>query len=293
MSSAIRIMQGAFGRVALLDMNQPLVTHAHHHCHVLLKVDGPDTTFRVREVDCPLTEASAVLVNAWEPHAYTHHPPGVPDTVILALYVEPGWLAHIQRQLCVSSHPRFFPQPCVELPARVRGLADHLAMEMLYSDHIPADRLESALFELMIAVIDSCSDWRSMRSSPYWREAGSLHADARIRRAIAAMRENLREEVNVDVLAARQGLSRAHFFELFRRATHLTPRLYANVLRMEAAIEALGAPRRPVAEVADRLGFSAPSHFTRFFRRHLGVTPSEYQHKVQVFEHRAPRPLEM
>jgi AraC family transcriptional regulator len=292
MSSAIRILQGPFGRVALLDMDTALVTHAHHHCHVLLKVDGPDTAFRVRDVDCPLTDATAVLVNAWEPHAYTHHPPGVPDTVILALYVETGWLAHIQRQLCVSSHPRFFPRPCVEVPVRVRALADNLAMEMLYSDHIPEDRLESALFEVMISVIDTFSDWRAMRVSNFWREAGSMHADARIRRAIAAMRENPREELNVDALAARQGLSRAHFFELFRRATNLTPGIYSNVLRMEAAIEALGTTQRPIAEVADGLGFSAPSHFTRFFRRHLGVTPSEYQRKVQVFDPRlgAPQP---
>lgn len=280
-------MQGPFGRVALLDMDQPLVTHAHHHCHVLLKVDGPDTSFRVREADCALTDNSAVLVNAWEPHAYTHHPPGVPDTVILALYVEPGWLAHIQRQLCVSSHPKFFPRPCVEVPVRVRTLADNLAMEMLYGGHIPEDRLESALFDVMISVIDTFSDWRTMRSSPFWRDAGGMHADARIRRAIAAMRDNPREEPNFDALAARHGLSRAHFFELFRRATNLTPGMYANVIRMEAALAALGGPEQPIAELSDRLGFSAPSHFTRFFRRHLGVAPSEYQRKVQVF---APHP---
>ena len=47
MSTALRIAHGAFGRVALLDMDWSLVRHAHPHCHVLLKVEGADTQFVV------------------------------------------------------------------------------------------------------------------------------------------------------------------------------------------------------------------------------------------------------
>jgi hypothetical protein len=45
MSTALRIVHGNFGRVALLDMDFSLVRHAHPHCHVLLKVEGADTQF--------------------------------------------------------------------------------------------------------------------------------------------------------------------------------------------------------------------------------------------------------
>ena len=47
MSTALRIVHGSFGRVALLDMDESLVRHAHPHCHVLLKVEGADTQFLV------------------------------------------------------------------------------------------------------------------------------------------------------------------------------------------------------------------------------------------------------
>lgn len=36
MSTAQRVFHGEFGRVALLDMDQPLVTHSHHQCNVLV-----------------------------------------------------------------------------------------------------------------------------------------------------------------------------------------------------------------------------------------------------------------
>ncbi len=42
MSTALRIVHGNFGRVALLDMDCSLVRHAHPHCHVLLSAHASD-----------------------------------------------------------------------------------------------------------------------------------------------------------------------------------------------------------------------------------------------------------
>ena len=265
-------------------MDQPLVTHAHHHCHVLIKVDGPDSAFRMRDRECPLTDRSAVLVNAWEPHVYTHPSPLGPNTVILALYIEPAWLAGIQRQLYAASHPKFFLQPCVEISDRIRQLADNLGLEMLYTDDIPVDRLETILVDLMIAIIEPYTQWRSIGSTSYWRDAGGLYSDSRIRKAISYMKEAGSVDVDFAALASEVNLSRAHFFELFRRATNLTPNVYANVLRFDRAVERLTEAKTAIDEVADELGFSAPGHFTRFFRQHLGVTPSEYRRVVQVYD---------
>jgi len=282
MSAAIRILQGKFGRVALLDMNMLLVSHAHHHCHVLIKAFGADTYFSVRGQPQPLTDDSAVLINAWEPHSYSHNGAEVQRTVILALYIEPGWLAGIQQALTVSAHPHFFQQPCVALSPAARKLADALARDMLLTAELPSGQLEERLFELMIATIEHHSEWRSYQSL-----LGTLrqhHGDVRIRKAISRMRENIGQSVDMDVLAAECGLSRAHFFELFRKTTKLTPRVYANVLRMEAAITALTAGETPIADLAYDMGFSAPGHFTRFFREHLGTPPTEYRRVVDLLE---------
>src|SRR5512133_1998569 len=63
MSKALRVAHGVFGRVALLDMDRQLVRHAHPHCHVLLKIEGADTQFAVRDAIAPLTDGNAVLIN--------------------------------------------------------------------------------------------------------------------------------------------------------------------------------------------------------------------------------------
>jgi AraC-like DNA-binding protein len=285
LSIAINIVQGAFGRVALLDMDKPLVVHAHHHCHILIKASGSDAYFDVRGDLQPLTRDSAVLINAWEPHAYAHRASTGPRTIILALYIECPWLERLHRQLAVAQHPRFFPAPCVRLPLSVRARADALAAALLAGDELPAEALENDLAELVIPLLDPYSEWRN--ASRLYRHHVPNPLDARVARAIDYLRVHVGDAACVDDLASRACLSRAHFFALFRRSTNLTPGLYMNVLRMEAAIGGLSADETAIAALSQRLGFSAQSHFTRFFRQHLGITPTDYRRKTRVLAHAA------
>lgn len=283
MSKALRIFQGRFGRVALLDMDGALIHHAHPHCHVLLKASGADTFFAVHERLQPLRADTAVLINSWEPHSYAHQP-GAPETVILALYIEPRWLAEMQRDFTASGCPGFFPQPCGEITPHIRRLADRMAAELTFSDDA-GEAQEQALMDLMVALIDRFSEWRSMRGQ---RPAGAYPAtDFRVRNATRFMRESLGEPFDADRVARAAGLSRAHLFRLFQGTLRLTPALYFNVLRMEAAIDALARTPESVTDLSGRLGFAAPSHFTRFFRNNQGVTPTDYRHVVNLMAERA------
>ncbi|WP_151446650.1 helix-turn-helix domain-containing protein [Lacisediminimonas profundi] len=282
MSTAIRIFQGKFGRVALLDMDGPLVTHAHSQCHVLLKASGADTFFSVRDQLQPLADNTAVLVNSWEPHCYAHQNPDAPRTQILALYIEPIWLGAIESKLTSSAHPGFFRRPCVEISPHIRRLANELAMQMMCGEHFREEQLEVSLSNLMMSVIDAFSEWRSFDLVGATRP--QLVQDRRIRRAITLMRDNMGGELNVDRLASEACLSRAHFFKLFQQCTAVTPHVYSNVLRMEDAISSLACSDDTLCSISQRLGFSAQSHFTRFFQQHLGIAPSQYRRVVDLYE---------
>jgi AraC-like DNA-binding protein len=282
MSSAVKIFQGRFGRVALLDMTAPLVGHAHHHCHILIKAGGVDAAFRVRGELAPLTDETAVLVNAWEHHTYEHKASPGEHTLILALYIEPTWLAEAQRSLALSGHPRFFPQSTVQLNAATRKNVEEFVLELWWADEVSPSRLEHLLFDLIIEVIERCYGWRDLASLLRHRPPAAM--DPRIRQAIALMKQDIARELDIDSLASQTGLSRAHFFTLFQRDTQVTPLVYANVLRFEAAVRRLTHGGDAVGDIATDLGFSAPSHFARFFRAHLGITPTDYRRKVNLFE---------
>lgn len=279
MSDALRIAHGAFGRVALLDMDRSLVRHAHPHCHVLLKVDGDDTQFLVSDHVAPLTDDLAVLVNAWEPHAYIHDPRRR-NALILALYIEPEWLRSFRPNWAASGAPGFFEQSAGTVTAHIRQTALDLAAEMVHEPGA-SRRQEHLLSELMIAVIERFTPWRTIGAS--LREIARSNAiDWRVGRAIARMRTNPAAPLSIEKLAKSAGLSRAHFFRVFEESTGVTPHVFLNVLKVELAVGAIMEGDETFAVLSDRLGFSAPAHFTRFFRDHCSVAPSEFRQVARL-----------
>lgn len=280
MSNALRIAHGEFGRVALLDMDRSLVRHAHPHCHVLIKASGADTQFAVGDHLVPLTDTQAVLINTWEPHAYVHYQDR-PRTIILALYIEPDWLRTFRPNWAASGAHGFFEKPAGELSPRIRRLSMDLAASMLADPGASAAQ-EQLLSDLMISIIERFTPWRSLSQSGPDFHAQRNVIDWRIRRAINLIRANPKAVQDVDSMAKEVGLSRAHFYRLFERSTRMTPHLYVNLLRMELAVSTVVHSDDSLSLVSDSLGFAAPSHFTRFFRDHAGVKPSEFRQVARM-----------
>ena len=283
MSEAIEIARGPFGRVALLDMDRGLVRHAHPHCHVLIKVEGDDTHFIVGERIVALTDDRAVLVNAWQTHAYLHDPRRG-KAIILALYIEPAWLGAFRRNWAASGEPGFFPDPVGAVTPIIRSHAQDLAAEMIHdpgSSRIQGEMLSG----LMVAAIERFAAWRDVGTS--LRDiARRGRSDYRVRRAIARMRAAPGLAGGVDALARDAGLSRAQFYRLFAQSTGASPHVFLNGIRVERAVAAIVDGRDSLADIGEELGFAAPGHFSRFFRDHSGISPSAFR----ALARRAPMP---
>ena len=69
--------------------------------------------------------------------------------------------------------------------------------------------------------------------------------------------------------------SPAHLVRGFSRAYGIAPHRYLTARRIDAARPRL-LGGEPVASVAAAVGFHDQPHFTRQFRRHVGITPARY-----------------
>jgi AraC family transcriptional regulator len=89
------------------------------------------------------------------------------------------------------------------------------------------------------------------------------------------LQEHLQDPLTVGAMAARVGLSAAHFSREFKRSTGVTPWDYVVRLRLDRARDALmkGAY---AAIVASDLGFADQSHMARLFKLRFGVSPSAF-----------------
>jgi AraC family transcriptional regulator len=79
--------------------------------------------------------------------------------------------------------------------------------------------------------------------------------------------------LSIDSLARVAGLSPAHFARAFKESVGRAPHQHLLALRLESARRMLDAPDATLSDIALRAGFADQAHFTRFFKRHYGMTP--------------------
>lgn len=68
-------------------------------------------------------------------------------------------------------------------------------------------------------------------------------------------------------------MSPYHFARTFKHVTGVAPHQYVLKVRLERAKSLLLRGNLSIAEVAHKVGFFDQSHFTRYFKRLVGVTP--------------------
>jgi AraC-like DNA-binding protein len=215
-----------------------------------------------------LCEDTVVAVNPWEPHNFL--PKDLAHgALFLVLYVNAEWFAGVRglRFGCTKF------KRTATLDRNVRQAAAMIC---------GAPSLKSLDGELR-SLIDACHEesWLQADGSPHDR-AGAAVTDFRVRKSIRLLAESAGTEIELDAIAREAGLSRPHFYKLFRTQTGVTPHLYLNTLLMEKALDSLVATEASIADIGFDLGFSSQSSFTHFFAGNVGMAPTDYRRAAKV-----------
>lgn len=104
-----------------------------------------------------------------------------------------------------------------------------------------------------------------------------LAEDSIPRQMQAYIDSHLYGDLSLDALAARFGYAKIYLIRLFREECGQTPIQYVLHRRMEAACRMLTGTVMSIGEIAALLQYSSAQHFAAAFRKHTGVTPTEYR----------------
>lgn len=90
------------------------------------------------------------------------------------------------------------------------------------------------------------------------------------------------ERIFVSDIIKRHHISQSYALKLFKSYHGLTPQEYAINLKLTDSKNLLLQPKAQINEIANKLGYSAQSHFSREFRKHFGLSPREYIDKYST-----------
>ncbi len=166
--------------------------------------------------------------------------------------------------------------------------------------HVSPDDLVGRSLRTLDLARDSVADWqrageRLMSLAPralprHWHEAEALAQEMiralqvnaagprpthpAVKRLLRLLPEVLEDDVSLEALAARVGLSASRLSHLFSAEVGLPLRPYILWLRLHRAAESL-RKGEPLTVAAHAAGFTDSAHLSHTFRRMFGLSPSE------------------
>ena len=198
----------------------------------------------------------------------------LPDIIVTDLMI-PGmdgieFLGQIRNDLSTSHIPVIVTTACHEddthLKAMKYGADGYIAKPFT--------------MELLTACIDNMLDRRktflSQLSSV--RDDDPSNSDDQLMEKVMAWLENNVSDtgLTVDKLAAYVGMGRTSMYNKIKDLTGKSPLDLIQEFRMEKAKNFLNSGQFPVSEISCKVGFSDPGYFSRSFRKHFGMSPSDY-----------------
>lgn len=248
----IRFVQG-------MNVNHTFPCHIHHSFSLGLVQQGRRIIY-VDQTPHLICANECFIINPYQPHSCGVAEEEGHSYEVISL--SPRLLQDIYKEVANAAEvPRFYQVKITE-PAIVNGFADWLKKQ---SRHNLTDSAEliAVLRELVL---------RYAQAEPV---APEHSRQAIVAQACAYIEANFDRLIRLNEIAAVTHVSPFYLNRIFRQEIGIPPHTYLLQARIKKSLEQL-LQTGSILEAAYALGFSDQSHFSRFFKKNIGLTPKQY-----------------
>ncbi len=121
----------------------------------------------------------------------------------------------------------------------------------------------------------------SMKYVSQYREIKKTKEKDVIQKCILFMKDNLENKISLEDIANAVGYSCSHLNTLFIQRISFSPIEYYNQLKIQRACSYLQFSKLKIKEIAFRLNYYDPFHFSNAFHKEMEITPKEYRKRYQ------------
>ncbi len=167
----------------------------------------------------------------------------------------------------------------IERPLRVDAFPEKMYLELIESLKSPSPDEEYTSSLLLYDFLLHLK--RSVRRE----EVKRLNLDvSRIERAISIINDKFSDpNFCVNELSESIGVTRTTLWRHFKLSIGTTPTEYLHTRRMREVLDMLKHTKLSNREIAHRCGFKDANYFGKFFRKTVGVSPSEFRRVVSEY----------
>ncbi len=100
---------------------------------------------------------------------------------------------------------------------------------------------------------------------------------------LAYIEENIdKAELKVDDMAVALSMGRSTFYSRLKQIADMSPNDFLRHVRMKRAEDLVNSSTMTFSQIAYAVGFSDPKYFGKCFKKHTGMSPSEYRKHFQT-----------
>ncbi|MCF8325534.1 MAG: AraC family transcriptional regulator [Leadbetterella sp.] len=149
----------------------------------------------------------------------------------------------------------------------------------IFTENHPSKDIFSDLLiqELVIRILQT--ETKSM----YLKKSLTDANNDRISYVIKFIRENLTEDLSIELLSEKAYMSESNFYRTFKHELGSSPNDFIIEERLKVAESLLRNPRMSVKEAYLASGFNSFSYFCRIFKKKKNLSPTEFKEKSNIF----------
>ncbi|MCT4688821.1 response regulator transcription factor [Vallitalea sp.] len=125
-----------------------------------------------------------------------------------------------------------------------------------------------------------CKAWMNKTIKENYRDkALSLKSDTlqQIDKAIVLIEERYHLDIKLEEVAKYVHMSSPYFSAKFKEAMNVNFKTYIKEKRVNAACQLLETTDHKIYEIAKKVGYNDEKHFSKIFKKYLGMSPKEYK----------------
>lgn len=199
-----------------------------------------------------------VIFGAKHPYRYSHT--GADGIVYLWVHFTGSYADRLLSELGFSGTPfikKLSSDNLLEL--RFRSLFERFERKSVFERQELSCALERILLEAARSV------------------AGEKKSESRLGTSLKYIHDHYTSEIKIPELARMENLSNSRYVARFTSDIGMSPMQYIVELRFRYACDLLENTDMSVKEVAALSGYDDPHFFSKLFKKHIGLSPSEYR----------------